>query len=84
MPFELFGLTEPLCTPVLGMDAAGIIVKAGPESEYAVGTRVMAPGSVGMSAFCSFQTHMLVDSVNCARVWPPSSYPVTVSSFSKS
>ncbi|KAH7339255.1 chaperonin 10-like protein [Pyrenochaeta sp. MPI-SDFR-AT-0127] len=52
---------------VLGMDIAGEII-AGVSERFRIGDVVIARGSVGYSDGCSFQTHVLVEENNCAKI----------------
>ncbi|KAK1991600.1 GroES-like protein [Colletotrichum falcatum] len=53
---------------VLGMDIAGEVVDAGQSEMFKVGDLVIAPGAVGYSNGCSFQTHVLVNERDCAKI----------------
>lgn len=55
-------------TLVLGMDVAGEVVDAGTSTKFTKGDIILAPGLVGISDSCSFQTHVLVDERHCAKV----------------
>ncbi|KAL3495039.1 hypothetical protein BJX62DRAFT_233691 [Aspergillus germanicus] len=53
---------------VIGMDIAGEVIDAGDYTSYNVGDRVMAPGVVGWSDGCSYQTHALVNEPHLSKI----------------
>lgn len=50
------------------MDIAGQVTDAGTSQRFKVGDRILAPGVVGDSDSCSFQTHVVVHEDHCATV----------------
>jgi hypothetical protein len=50
------------------MDIAGTVTETSSSSAFHVGDHVVAPGAVGYSDGCSFQTHVLVSEETCAKV----------------
>lgn len=56
---------------VLGMDIIGQVLDGSQSRGFQKGDLIVAPGTVGYSDGCSFQTHALVHEDHCAKVSEP-------------
>ncbi|KAH7271010.1 chaperonin 10-like protein [Fusarium solani] len=53
---------------VLGMDIVGHVLDGSQSRNFQKGDLIVAPGTVGYSDHCSFQTHVLVHEDHCAKI----------------
>ncbi|KAI8721761.1 PKS-ER domain-containing protein [Fusarium sp. LHS14.1] len=65
---ELSFINASLPNLVLGMDIIGQVLDGSHSAGFQEGDLIVAPGTVGYSDGCSFQTHALVHEDHCAKI----------------